>query len=334
MIFSSQLALSLVRYMAKNRLQGIERYPIALMLEPTFRCNLACAGCGRVREYKDLMSASLSMQECLDAASECGAPVVCLTGGEPLLHPEIVGIVDGIIAQGKFVYLCSNGVVLERHLQDYEPSPYLSLVLHLDGPAEFHDALAGRAGVFDTAVDAMRAAKEAGFRVMVNTTLYKASDPQGTLELFDLLSRIPVDGIMVAPAFGYQANDNDIFMTREEAIAAFQPIYEQRDRFRFYNTPIYIDFLAGKRELSCVPWSTPTRSLKGWKRPCYLLTDGYCSSFQELVQNTPWEKYGVGRHPHCANCMAHCGFEAGALAEITRSLPDLWAAARWQLFSG
>jgi hopanoid biosynthesis associated radical SAM protein HpnH len=333
MIFSPQLSLALVRYMAKNKLEGRERYPLALMLEPTFRCNLACAGCGKIREYKDVMSTSLSMEECLDAARECAAPVVCLTGGEPLLHPEIQGIVEGIIDQGQFVYLCSNGLVLERHLQDYTPSPYLSLVLHLDGPAEFHDGLAGRAGVFDTALHAMRAAREAGFRVLVNTTLYRASDPQGTLDLFHLLTDIPVDGIMVAPAFGYQANDNDIFMTREEAIAAFQPVYVQRGQFRFYNTPVYIDFLAGKRELSCVPWSTPTRNVKGWKRPCYLLTDGYCSSFQELMEDTSWEKYGVGRHPHCANCMAHCGFEAGALAEITGSVPSLWNTIKWQMFS-
>lgn len=331
MIFSTQLSLALVKYLAKNKLEGNERFPLAMMLEPTFRCNLSCAGCGRIREYKDSMNASLSAQECLDAAKECGAPVVCLTGGEPLLHPEIQGIVDGLIARGQFVYLCSNGLVLERHLGDYMPSPYLSLVVHLDGPAAFHDALAGRAGVFDTAVHAMRAAKEAGFRVQVNTTLYKASDPQGTLELFHLLTEIPVDGIMVAPAYGYQAVENDVFMTREEAIAAFQPIYEQRDHFRFYNTPVYIQFLAGKRELSCVPWSTPTYNVKGWKRPCYLMTDGYCSSFQELVEDTSWEKYGVGRHPQCVNCMAHCGFEARAIAEVTKHLPDLWTTIRWQL---
>ena len=331
--FPCRLSFSLSKYLIKNRLEGRKRFPMVLMLEPLFRCNLACAGCGRIREYRDVLDQMLSAEECLAAVREAGAPVVSITGGEPLLHPDIEQIVAGITAEKRFVHLCTNGLLLEKSLSKFKSSPYMSFVFHLDSLAESHDKFAGREGVFETAISGAGAAKKAGFRVLVNTTIYKWTRPEEIKQLFNLLSSIPVDGIMMAPAFSYQAVDGDVFLSREEAVRAFQPIYELRKRFHFYNTPIYLDFLAGKRELACIPWSTPTRNPKGWKRPCYLITDGHCQSFQELMNETQWEKYGVGNDPRCSNCMVHCGFEASAIKEAFRGLPNMWQTIKWS-FSG
>jgi len=329
--FSRQLSLSLARYSIKNKLQGRKRFPLVLMLEPTFRCNLACAGCGRIREYQDILSEMLSADECVAAVEESGAPVVSITGGEPLLHPDIEQIIQRIVARKRFINLCTNGLLLEASLGKFKPGPYLSFVLHLDGLAEAQDSIAGREGVFATAVAGIKAAKKAGFQVLTNTTIYKGTDLEQIEQLFALLSQIPVDGIMVSPAFSYEALNGDFFLSRQEIIHTFQPIYELRTRFPFYNTPIYLEFLAGKREMTCVPWSTPTRNPKGWKRPCYLITDGHCRSFWELMEETSWEKYGVGKDPRCANCMVHSGFEAGALFEGVRSLSGLWRTLKWNI---
>lgn len=330
--FSRQLSMSLTKYLLGNKIRGVKRFPLVLMLEPLFRCNLSCAGCGRIREYKDILDETLSLEDCLAAVDDAGAPVVSITGGEPLLLPEIDQIVEQIIAKKRFVHLCTNGVLLKDSLRKFKPSPYISFVLHLDGLAETHDQAAGQDGVFDTAIEAMKAAKRAGFQVLVNTTIYKGRELKEIERLFVLLSEIPVNGIMVAPAFGYEEVDADVFLTRSEAIAAFQPIYEQRHRFPFYNTPIYLEHLAGKRALPCSPWSTVTRNPKGWKKPCYLITDGHCQSFRELMEETAWEKYGVGNDPRCAHCMVHCGFEASAVAEVMSNLPSLWRTMKWNIF--
>ncbi len=329
--FSRQLSLSLGKYLIMNKLRGIKRFPLVLMLEPLFRCNLACAGCGRIREYQDILDKTLSLEDCLAAVDEAGAPVVSITGGEPLLLPNIDQIVREIIAKKRFVNLCTNGVLLESSLHKFDPSPNISFVLHLDGLAETHDQAAGQEGVFDTVIAAMKAAKRAGFQVLVNTTIYKGRSFEEIEQLFVLLSGIPVDGIMVAPAFGYEEVDADVFLTRSEAIAALQPIYEQRRRFPFYNTPIYLEHLAGKRELSCTPWSSVTRNPKGWKKPCYLITDGHCDSFQELMNETPWETYGVGNDPRCENCMVHCGFEGSAVDVMMRNPLSLWRTLKWNM---
>ena len=333
MIFSWRLSLSLTNYLIRNKFQGRKRFPLILMLEPTFRCNLSCAGCGRIREYKDILNQMLSGDECLAAVDESGAPVVSITGGEPLLHPEIEQIVDGIVTRQRFIHLCTNGLLLEDSLGRFKPTPYMSFVLHLDGLAESHDRFAGREGVFETVITGIKAAKRTSFQVLINTTIYKGTNLKEVEQLFDLLSQIPVDGIIVTPAFSYDAVDGDVFLSRKEIGDAFQPIYELRKRFRFYNTPIYLEFLTGKRELACTPWSTPTRNPKGWKRPCYLITDGHCQSFQELMGETSWEKYGAGNDPRCTNCMVHCGFEGGALEEIGKSLPNIWRTVRWNFFT-
>lgn len=331
MAFPLRLSLSVAGHVASHKLRGRKRFPMVLMLEPTFRCNLACAGCGRIREDKAMGGRMLSLGECLSAVEESGAPVVSIAGGEPLLHPQIREIVRGIVDRKRFVYMCTNGIALEHSLKLFEPSPYLSIVFHLDGFMDTHDRITGQRGVFDKAVAGIKAAKSAGFQVRTNTTVFKGADPQEMLRFFSLLRDLGVDGMMVAPAFSYEEVDADIFLTREEVPAIFGPIYEQSRRFPFYHTPAYLEFLAGRRTLRCTPWSTPTRNPKGWKRPCYLLTDGYCDSFQQLMEETPWDSYGVGRDPRCTNCMVHSGFEASAIEAASRSAVDLWQMARWSL---
>lgn len=332
-VFPWQLTLSLSKYLAKNKLRGRKRFPMVLMLEPSFRCNLACSGCGRIREFKDIINQMLTVDECLAAVDESGAPVVSITGGEPLIHPDIEQIVDKIIARKRFIYLCTNGLLLEDSLRKFKPSPYMSFVLHLDSLAQIHDQIAGRRGVFDIAIAGMRAAKKAGFQVRTNTTIYKRSNQNEIEELFALLSQIPVDGLMVSPAFSYEAVGGDDFLSRREFIEIFHPIYDLRKRFRFYNTPLYLEFLAGKRDYNCTPWSTPTRNPLGWKRPCYLITDGHYRSFKELMEDTSWEKYGIGNDTRCANCMVHCGFEATAIDEAGKSLTDMYKMIKWN-FTG
>ena len=322
--FSRQLTFSLIGYLLKSKLQGRRRFPLVLMLEPSFRCNLKCAGCGRIREYKDILDKSLSLEECLASAREAGAPVVSITGGEPLLLPEISSIVEGIIRQKRFVNLCTNGVLLEASLPKFKPDPRLFFVVHLDGLAETHDKLAGKTGVFETAFSAIKTARKAGFQVLINTTVYKQTDIQEIKELFSRLAQIPVNGIMVAMAFDYEAVGGDVFLSRQEMSRTFLPLYEMRNRAPFYNTPLYLDFLAGKINLKCTPWSTPTRNPMGWKRPCYLLTDTHCGSFRELMENTRWEKYGNGNNARCTNCTVHCGFEASALSAMKSSPANLW----------
>lgn len=331
MAFSRQLLWSIARYTIANKIRGRARFPLVLMLEPTLRCNLACAGCGRIRELRDSPNHSLSMAECLSAVDESGAPMISVTGGEPLLHPDIVSIVDQILSRRRGVTLCTNGLILEDSLDGFQPSPYLSFVVHLDGLAGTHDRYAGREGVFVTAMDAISTAKRRGFRVMVNTTLYKGTDVAETVQLLEMLARIPVDGILIAPAFGFEAVDADLFLTRSEAISRFGPIYDLRHRVPFGNTPLYLEFLAGKRELACVPWSTPTRNPRGWRQPCYLLADDYCPSFQALMEETNWEAYGTGNDPRCAHCMVHSGHDAAAMVEALRSLPSLWRVLKWAL---
>ena len=321
--FSRQLSTALFSYLIQNKVRGNQHYPLVLMLEPSFLCNLKCAGCGRIREYKDIMDQRLSVEECLAAAVEAGAPIVCLTGGEPLLHPDIEKIVNGIIAQKRFVNIATNGLLLESSLGKFKPGPYLNLVLHIDSMAETHDRYTGRRGTFDTAVSAIKAAKNAGFQVLINTTIYKQTKIAEIKQLFTLLAGLRVDGIMIAPAFSYEAVKEDNFLSREEMVQAFQPIYAMRKQVPFYNTPLYLDFLAGKLELKCKPWSTPTRNPRGWKMPCYLITDNHVGSFSELME-TNWGKYGAGNDPRCSNCMVHCGFEAAALSAINRSVPALW----------
>jgi hopanoid biosynthesis associated radical SAM protein HpnH len=331
MIYPWQLSLSLTSYLVANGIRGKRSSPIVLMLEPTLRCNLACAGCGRIRQDKKILGRMLTAEECLAAADESGSPVVCLTGGEPLLHPQIAEIVAGMVAHRRFIFLATNGIKAVESLPLFKPSPHLSFVFHLDGLAATHDRIVERQGVFDTVIAAIKAAKKAGFQVRTNTTVYKGTDWRELYDLFTLLSSLGTDGIIAAPAFSYEEVKADIFPSRSEVAAIFAPIYEQRHHFRFYNTPLYLEFLAGRRTLQCKPWSTPARDPIGWKQPCYLIADGYCQSYEELRTRTAWERYGTGHDPRCANCMMHYGFEAGALEQLGKNWRDLAQVARWNL---
>lgn len=319
--FRQALAVSV--YIMKQRLRGRQRYPLVLMLEPLYRCNLACAGCGKIQQPVEVLRASLSPEECWEAAEECGAPVVSIAGGEPLLHPQIDHIVAGLIARKKFVYLCTNALLLERWLPKLSPSPYLTINIHLDGLRALHDALVDQPGVFDRAVAAVREAKRRGFRVSTNTTVYAESAPEQVRRLFNFLTdELRVDGMMVSPGYDYpKAPDQRVFLKRPQMIETFRAIFSfpDRRRWRFFHTPLFLAFLQGKVALQCTAWGNPTRSVLGWQRPCYLIAEGYAQTFQELIEGTEWDRYGFGRDARCANCMMHCGYEATAVGTTLAS---------------
>jgi hopanoid biosynthesis associated radical SAM protein HpnH len=327
--FAPQLMVHLAQYLVGQRVAGQRRFPLVLMLEPTHRCNLACAGCGRILEHRETMAATLSAEECLASAAEADSPVVAVSGGEPLLHPQVERIVAGLIAQGRFVYLCTNGTLVTESLHKFEPSAHFAFNVHVDGLAATHDRLVGRAGTFDKAMGAIDAATQAGFQVCTNTTLYRDTDPDEVVRLLRHLTRRGVDGVLVSPGFQYEEVADDIFLGREEIHRSFRTVFAGADGTRFYNTPHYLAFLAGREELSCSPWGNPTRTPQGWKQPCYLLTDGYCRSFRELMDETDWERYGPGRDARCANCMVHSGFEASAVQAMLSPRGLSEAAAHW-----
>lgn len=319
MSFSPELAASLAGYMFKNALRRRKRYPMVLVLEPLFRCNLQCLECGRIREYGDILDRTMTAAECLEAVKEAGAPVVSITGGEPLLHPDIEAIVASVLKQKRFVHLCTNGLLLKKSLNKFKPDVRFSFVFHLDGMAATHDKSVAREGVYDEAIAAIETARQSGFRVLVNTTIHKQPNMREIKMLFTLLAGIPVNGIMVAPAFDYEAAGDQTCFSRDEIHRSFRELNAMRRNVLFYNTPLYLEFLAGNVDLPCTPWSTPTRNPKGWKKPCYLITDGHCESFRELMEQTNWDHYGPGNDPRCANCMVHCGFEASALAAMKKN---------------
>ena len=326
--FPLEMVLHLGRYLALKKFRRDRRFPLVVMLEPTHRCNLSCVGCGRIREYRDTMDQVLTVDECLASTEEAGAPVVAVSGGEPLLHPQIEEIVAGIISQRRFVTLCTNGLLLEESLGKFNPGPWLSFSVHVDGLAETHDRLAGRRGTFTRAIRAIGAAKKRGFRVLTNTTVYNDSDPAEIAQLLALLMECGVDGVLLSPAFGYAAVEDEIFLGGDQISDRFRQILSASSNVRFSNTSLYLDFLRGERDLPCAPWGNPTRTPQGWKRPCYLLTDGYCNSHGELMEETDWERYGPGRDPRCANCRVHSGFETAAVMEMGKASTLLKTAFR------
>jgi hopanoid biosynthesis associated radical SAM protein HpnH len=323
------LSLKLGWYLLRQKLAGRTHFPLTMILEPLEECNLTCTGCGRIREYAPVISRKLTAKECLRAARECGAPVVSVAGGEPLMHPEIGKIVRGLIKQGRFVYLCTNALLYKRALKELRPSPYLAFVVHLDGLRQTHDIAVERTGVYDVAVRAIKEFREAGFRVCTNTTLYSGNRPEEYHELFAMLNDLGVEGMMVAPGFQYkEVAEHDIFMQREQANSFFRRIFEGcRDGIRFYNNPLYLDFLVGAREYECTQWATPTFTPSGWRRPCYLIADEHVTTFEELMQ-TDWKAYGFGRDRRCDTCMMHCGYEGSAIQEALGSASALAALAR------
>ena len=306
-------------YILKQKLRGARRYPLVLMLEPLFRCNLACAGCGKIDYPESILDRRMSVDEAIGAVEECGAPVVSIAGGEPLIHREIDRIVSGIVARRKYVYLCTNALLLERKLELFEPSAYFSFSVHLDGTRAVHDRSVCRDGVYDVAVRAIRAARARGFRVSVNCTLFDGTEAGEVAGFFDTVAGLGVDGITVSPGYAYErAPDQQHFLNRRKTKTLFRALFA---RGRGRNWPLnhsllYLDFLAGNRRYRCTPWGNPTRNVFGWQRPCYLLGEGYAPSFRALMEETDWDTYGTGNYEKCADCMAHCGYEATAVADL------------------
>ncbi|MCZ6691214.1 MAG: adenosyl-hopene transferase HpnH [Planctomycetota bacterium] len=316
-------------YVMKHRLLRTKRFPMVLMLEPLFRCNLACAGCGKIQYPEHILNKRLSPEECWEAAEECGAPVVSIAGGEPLIHPEIKQIVDGLVQRKKFVYLCTNAVPLKKKLDEFQPSPYMTFSIHIDGLRERHDEVVCEEGVFDKAVEAIRAAKARGFRVTTNTTVFDGEDPSELRKMFDFLQDLDVDGMMISPGYSYdKAPDQDHFLKREQTKSLFRQILKDRQKWSFNHSPQFLDFLEGKKEYECTPWGNPTRNVFGWQKPCYLLQDGYADSFSELIDDTDWDAYGrKSGNPKCQDCMVHCGYEASAVLDATSGPREMLRSA-------
>ncbi len=306
-------------YLIKQKIKGVKKYPLVLMLEPLFRCNLACAGCGKIDYPDEILDKRLSVQECLDAVDECGAPMVSIPGGEPLIHKEMPQIVEGIIARKKFVYLCTNALLLRKRINDYKPSPYLTFSVHLDGLKDRHDTSVCQEGVFDIAVEAIKLALSKGFRVTVNCTLFQGETPEEVAEFLDYVTELGVEGVTIAPGFSYErAPKQDVFIKGVDVKNLFRGIFKlgKGRKWKLNHSSLYLDYLAGNQSYDCTPWGNPTRNVFGWQKPCYLLADeGNASSFQELLDTTPWDKYGTVKNPKCANCMAHCGYEATAVED-------------------
>jgi hopanoid biosynthesis associated radical SAM protein HpnH len=319
-------------YVVKQHLAGRKRYPLVLMLEPLFRCNLACAGCGKIDYPAPILNQRLTVKECLDAVDECGAPVVAIAGGEPLLHKEMPEIVPQILARKKFVVLCTNALLLEKKLEQYKPHPYFTWDVHLDGDRETHDKAVDQEGTYDRAVAAIKEAKRRGFRVSINATLFDGTDPERTAKFFDDAMALGIDGIMTSPGYAYErAPDQAHFLTRQKTKEMFRDIFRRgKGRgWKFTQSPLFLDFLAGNQTYHCTPWGNPTRNVFGWQRPCYLLGEGYASSFKELMETTDWDSYGTGNYEKCADCMVHSGYEATAVVDaVKRPLEILKVALR------
>jgi len=305
-------------YVIGQHLRGVRRYPLVLMLEPLFRCNLACAGCGKI-DYPDaILNQRLSVDDCVAAADECGAPVVVVAGGEPLLHREIDEIVRRVIAKKKFVYLCTNALLLEKKIELFAPSPYFAWTIHLDGDRDDHDRSVCQSGVYDRAVAAIKLAKQRGFRVNINTTLFDEAEPVRVARFFDEITEIGVDGITVSPGYAYErAPDQDHFLNRRRTKELFRGIFklDRSRRWSFNQSSLFLDFLAGNQSYHCTPWGNPTRNYFGWQRPCYLLGEGYAKTFKQLMEETDWDAYGTGNYEKCADCMVHSGYEASAVMD-------------------
>jgi len=316
-------AIRVGAYVLKQHLIGRKRYPLVLMLEPLFRCNLACAGCGKIDYPAEILNQRLSVAQCMEAVDECGAPVVVIAGGEPLLHREIDQIVEGAIARKKFVIVCTNALLLEKKMELFKPSKWFTWSVHLDGDQEEHDRSVCQTGVYDRAVASIGRAKQAGFRTIINATLFSNAEPERTARFFDDVMAMGVDGISVSPGYAYErAPDQEHFLNRRRTKELFRGIFSRQQkgkkRWAFNQSSMYLDFLAGNQSFHCTPWGNPTRTYFGWQRPCYLLGEGYAKSFKELMEDTAWDRYGTGNYEKCANCMVHSGYEATAVTETIR----------------
>ena len=316
-------------YLTKKKICRQEQFPLVVMLEPTHRCNLTCTGCGRIREYHDTLAQEMTLAECLKAVDDAGAPVVTITGGEPLLYGPVRELVREVLARKKHIYFCTNGMLLEEAAADFLPTPRFTWNVHFDGTEAVHDQIIGRQGGFKKALAGVKAAKALGFRVNTNTTVYRESSVSDIEALFEQLTSAGVDGILVAPGFSYEDVTGDVFLTRQEIVRKFQQIRQWERRFPIISTPIYLEFLAGRRNLSCTPWGNPTCNSQGWKAPCYLITDTHYATFAELMERTDWDHYSSGEDPRCSQCMVHCGFEPTVVRQMGGK--DLWRMLKWNI---
>ena len=338
MRFPLSLTLDMAGYMVKKKITRQRRFPLVLMLEPLHACNLTCTGCGRIREYEDSIKEKLSVEECLAAVEEAGAPIVSICGGEPLIYPQIGELVGEILKKRRHIYLCTNGVFIQRKLHLFRPTSRFFFNVHLDGLEETHDLAVERQGVFKQAVEGIIAAKKAGFLVCTNTTVYKETNMEEIDLLFGYLTKLGVDGFMLSPAYGYAAvhatnpqGAEEIFLTREQVREKFREADRLLRKYKMATSPIYLEFLQGKRELTCTAWGNPTRNVRGWKGPCYLITDEHHDSFEGLMNDTDWNQYGYGKDPRCEHCLCHVGYEASAALGVNKKLGDSLKMLLWQL---
>ena len=318
-------------YIMKQKMKGEKRFPLVLMLEPLFRCNLECIGCGKIQKPNEILKRNLSPEECFKAAEECGAPVISIAGGEPLMHPNIVEIVQGLIDRDCYVYLCTNALLLPDFLPKLPVSPLLTLSVHLDGLEEEHDRIVAQKGTFKVAVRAIQQAKKLGFRVTSNTTFFEGTTVDQAEQFLDFLRPLQVDGMTIASAFRYpDAPDQDHFFGRRRTHEFFNQLLGKNSdrRWNLVHSPLYLEFLRGQRDYDCTPWGNPNYSVLGWQKPCYLLDDGYAESFEDLMETTEWQNYGHRNNPKCADCTAHCGYEATAVEDAGSSLKNMFLSAR------
>jgi hopanoid biosynthesis associated radical SAM protein HpnH len=329
-------ALTVAGYVLKQKIQGRKQYPLVLMLEPLYRCNLACAGCGKIQYPAHVLKRELSPEECFKAVEECGTPMVSIPGGEPLMHSQIDKIVQGLVARKKYIYLCTNALLLKEKLHLFKPSKYLTFSVHVDGQKEHHDFSVCREGGYDLAIDGIKEALKRGFRVTTNTTLFDGADPNSVRAFFDEMMELGVEGMMLSPGYSYdKAPDQKHFLGRARTRRLFRAMLSNRkSSWKFNQSMLFLEFLMGKRDFKCTPWGMPTYSIFGWQKPCYLLQDGYADTFSELMETTEWANYGTeSGNPQCANCMVHSGYEASGVDHTFSSLEGLLATAKATLFT-
>jgi hopanoid biosynthesis associated radical SAM protein HpnH len=319
-------------YLFKQRIKGVKKFPLIVELEPLFACNLACPGCGKIQHPASILKQRMPVEQAVGAIEECGAPMVSIAGGEPLMHPQIDEIVRQLVARKKYVYLCTNALLLPKHIHKFTPSPYFSWVVHIDGLEKRHDEAVDKVGGFKGAIEAIKLAKEKGFKVNTNSTFFNNDTPQNVIDVLDFLNdEVKVDQMMISPAYAYEkAPDQDHFLGVTQTRELFKKAFDggNRKRWRLNHSPLFLDFLEGKVDFECTAWGIPSYSLFGWQRPCYLMNDGYVETYKELVETTDWEKYGRGKDPRCDNCMAHCGYEPTAVLATTSSLKQSLRALR------
>ncbi|MBI1955948.1 MAG: adenosyl-hopene transferase HpnH [Acidobacteria bacterium] len=334
MPFPIRMTATLSSYLVKKRLQGREKFPLVMMLEPLHACNLTCTGCGRIREYEETIREKLTVEQCLRAVDDCGAPIVSICGGEPMIYPPLGELVTALMERGKYIYLCTNGMFIQKRLGEFQPSHRFFFNVHVDGLEETHDLCVERKGVFRAAIEGIKTAKAAGFLVCTNTTVYKETEMGEIEAMLDYLQALGCDGHMLSPAYSYSAVQvKEIFMDRAAIREKFREVDRLFRKFKLNTSPVYVEFLKGTRELTCTAWGNPTYNTGGWKGPCYLMTDAHHPTFQQFLDNTPWEKYGYGKDPRCENCMVHCGYEPSAALGVNGKLGDTFKMMAWALRS-